>query len=566
MINKKFVLLALLLLLGSLFLVACDQDDDGDEAAVEETVVEETVVDKEPTSEPPPPTEEPPAEPVTMRVGTTYILDTVNVNVSWTSWAIWRLLYDSVVEGAELGVYAPGLAESWEVSDDGLVWTFKIREGVTFHDGTPCTAEDVAWSLNWMISVGSDSLAYLWWNFTDVVALDDTTLQVTTGDPIGNMEYLMYWAFIVPESVWSSFETYDDMAEFADFTAATGTGPYELVDWQTDEYLILQANADYWGGKPPIDEIIFQQYATEDAVVQALLAGEIDFVDFVPATAVLPLQEQENVRVEILEGIGVDELSVNSHENGTQPASLGDPLVRLAIEYAIDRQQIIDVAYLGYGTPATTNIAPNLSDWHNSDIKAIPFDLDEGNRILDDAGYVDSDGDGVREWSDGSALEYRLMGDDSATSARVLEIISDGLAEVGISAPPIVMDYDSQSALAYEFDYDLNYWVWGMDIDPDYGAILFLCEQREDYGWNINGYCNPEYDELYAISATAVDHAERREAIWTMQEMIYEARPWIVLLYGPTIVAYRNDRFEGFDPAAKYLFGKWSLMQVTPIQ
>jgi peptide/nickel transport system substrate-binding protein len=261
----------------------------------------------------------------------------------------------------------------------------------------------------------------------------------------------------------------------------------------------------------------------------------------------------------------VDELSINSHENGTQPASLNDPVVRKAIEYAIDRQRIIDVAYLGFGTPATTMIAPSLGDWHNSEIKAISFDPDEGNRILDEAGYVDSDGDGVREWSDGTALEYRLMSDDAATSARIVEIIADGLAQVGISAILTPSDYDSQLNTAYEGDWDLNYWWWGMDIDPDFGMVIFKCDER-DGGWNPNGYCNEEYEELYKQQATAVDHEARRQVIWKMQEKIYNDRPWIVLLYRATISAYRSDRFTGFNPVAKYLYGKWSVLQAKPVQ
>jgi peptide/nickel transport system substrate-binding protein len=506
-----------------------------------------------------------PTGEVTMRVGATYILDTININVSWTSWSIWRLIYDSVVETSALGAYRPGLAESWSVSEDGLVWTLKIREDVTFHDGTPCTAEDVAWSLNWMINVGNDSLSYLWWNFTDVTALDDTTLQITTGDPLGNMEYLMFWAFIVPESVWGQFDNYDDMSEFAELAAATGTGPYKVTDYVADEYLILEANEDYWGGKPAIDKLIYQQYATEDAMVQALLAGEIDIIEGVPATAVQTLQDAEDIHVEVLQGHAVDELSINSHEDGTQPESLNDPTVRLAIEYGIDRQKIIDVAFLGFGTPATTMIAPSLGDWHNSDIEGIPFDPEEGNRILDEAGYVDSDGDGIREWSDGTPLEYRLMGGDGATDARILEIISDGLAQVGIGTEINSVDFDTQSAKAYEFDFDLNYWWWGMDIDPDFGMVIFKCEEREGWGWNPNGYCNEEFEEMYVQQATAVDHEERREIIWEMQEKIYNDRPWIVLLYRVNIAAYRSDRFTGFRTEAKYLLGKWSLMHASAL-
>ncbi len=522
-----------------------------------------------PTATPPPPAPTPTPtevpEPVTMRIGTTWIWEGPNVGTAVSNWALWRLIFDSVVETGALGTYVPGLAESWSGSEDATVWTFKIRDGVTFQDGTPCTAEDVAWSLNWMITVGNDSLSYMWWMFDEVVALDDTTLQITTSQPVSYMEYLMFWAFIVPRSVWGEIDNYDDMADFQELVAATASGPYKATEWVADEYLILDANEDYWGGKPAIDQIIFQQYATEDAMVQALLAGEIDFIDVVPATAVQTLEDAENVKVEIMEGIAVDELTINSYEGGTQPASLGDPVVRLAMEYAIDREQINEVAHLGYGTPATAMIAPALGDWHNSDIEAIPFDTIEGNRVLDDAGYVDSDGDGVREWTDGSPLHYRLMSDDAATSARMMEIIAAGLEEVGISTELIAVDYDSQlNQVFWLYDFDLNYWWWGMDIDPDFAMVIFKCDQI--WYWNDSGYCNETFDELYVQESAEMDHDTRRGTVWDMQEMVFNDRPWITLIYRPTISAYRSDRFTGFNPEAKYLYGKWSVLQAEPVR
>ncbi len=519
------------------------------------------IVEKEVTPTPQPT----PSGPVEMRVGTTFILDTTNINVSWTSWGIWRLIYDSIIETAELGVYRPGIAEEWSVSDDGLTWTLKIREGLTFHDGTPLTAKDVAWSLQWMIDVGNDSLSYLWWNFEDIQAPDDTTLQITTGTPVGNMEYLLFWAFIIPENVWGQFDNYDDMSAFSGIEAMVGSGPFKVTDYVQDEYLILEANEDYWEGKPAIDKLVFQQYATEDAMVQALLAGEVDVVELVPGTAVPTLLTADNIKVEVMQGHALDTLAINSHEDGTQPDSLNDPIVRKAIEYAIDRQKLIDVAYLGYAEPGKTMIAPSLTDWHNPNIDYISFDLDEANRILDEAGYVDSDGDGIREWSDGTPLEYRLMATEGATYARMLEIISDGLEQAGISAPPTLLDFDSQAALAYDFDFDMNVWYWGMDIDPDFGMVIFKCSEREGWGWNPNGYCDEHFEELYVAQATETDFEKRQAIIFEAQEQIYNDRPWIVLLYPKNISAYRTDRFTGFRPEAKYLLGKWSLLNAEPV-
>ncbi len=518
------------------------------------------------TSSPPPPTAAPtaaPTEPVTLRIGTTYIWDTANPAFGWYNYALRYLVYDTLVEETKLGVFEPGLAESWTVTDDGLVWTFKIREGVTFHDGTPCTAEDVAWSLNWTIENEIETFSFYLINFAEVVALDPTTLQVTLSDPVGNMEYLLMYVWILPRSVWEGM-TYDEIMEFEDLAAATGTGPYKLVEWQEGEYLILEANENYWQGKPAIDRVVYQEYATEDAMVQALLAGEVDLIDTVPSTAIQTVQDAPNVEVAIMQSTTIDELILNSHEAGSQPASLNDPAVRLAIAHAIDKQQIVNVAYLGYADPAAVVVPKALGDWHNSDVVDIPFDLAEGNRILEEAGYLDSDGDGVREDAEGNPLEYRLYAEDTASNARILEIISDGLAQIGISAPPTLMDEDSLIGLYPDFDFDLIYWGWGLDPDPDFAMLIFTCDQREEGGWSDSGYCDEEFDQMYLQQGVTVDREERRQLIWEMQEKLFNDRPYIMLTYAKTIQAYRSDRFTGFAEAGDIIW-KWSFLQAQPV-
>jgi peptide/nickel transport system substrate-binding protein len=518
------------------------------------------------TEPPPPPEPEPEPEPSELKVGVTSIWDGLNLGVEVSGWLPYRLVFDSIVEFGANGAFIPGLAKSWSVDDTGLVWTFEIQDGVTFHDGTPCTAEDIAWSLTWMEEVGYDSIAYMWAGlFEEVVALDDTTLQITTVSPISYMEYVLSYSFVVPQSVWGDIADNETMAAYTEEDATIGTGPFKFVEWSPDEYLILEANEDYWGGKPAIDRYIFQQYATEDAMVQALLGGEIDGIAFVPATGIETLQGEDNITVSLWAGWGVDELTINSSADGTQPESLGDPTVRLAMEYAIDREQINEVVYLGTYTPATTFIAPVLGDWHNSDVVGIPFDIAMANSTLDDAGYTDSDGDGVREWSDGSPLHYRFLIDDAASSARLAEVIKNGFEQAGISLEISAVDYNSQLyAVFYYYDYDLTYWYWGADPDPDFLGTVFWCDQL--YWWNDSGYCDADYDALYVGSRTAIDKAERKDLVWQMQEKIYNDRPWIVLLYGTVTSAYRSDLFTGFSPEARYLFGKWSILQVMPVQ
>jgi peptide/nickel transport system substrate-binding protein len=504
-------------------------------------------------------------EGTTLRVGTTYIWDTANPAIGWYNYTLRYLLYDTLVEEAGISNFVPGLAESWTASDDGLVWTFKIREGITFHDGTPCAAEDVAWSLNWTIENEIETFSFYLSSFQEVVAIDPTTLQVTLSDPVGNMEYLLMYVWILPRSVWEGMGP-DEILEFEDLAAGIGTGPYKLVDWVEGEYLILDANADYWGGAPHIHRVIWQEYATEDAIVQALLAGQVDVVYELPRTAIAALEGREDVGLAVMPSTVIDELIINSHEDGTQPASLNDPQVRLAIAHAIDKQQIVNVAFLGYAEPATGIIPRSMGDWFNSDLVDVPYDPAEGNRILDEAGYPDSDGDGIREDPEGNPLEYRLYAEDDATETRVLEIISDGLAQIGISAPPTPMDEDSLIALYPDFDFDLILWGWGLDPDPDFAMLIFTCDQREEGGWNDSGYCDPEFEEMYATQAVTVDREERRQIIWDMQKKLFDDRPYIVLDYEEWVQAYRSDRFTGFGLEASDILWKSSFLTATPVQ
>ncbi|HSJ57061.1 MAG TPA: ABC transporter substrate-binding protein [Anaerolineae bacterium] len=555
----------------ALVLAACGATAEPAQPAVPTAAPGTTEMAAEPTEAAPAPTtaaaEPAPgeAEPVTLRIGTTYIWDTANPAIGWYNYALRYLLYDTLVEEQGISNLQPGLAESWDVSEDGLVWTFKIREGVTFHDGTPLTAEEVAWSLNWTIENEVETFSFYLANFSEIVALDPTTLQVTLSEPVGNMEYLLMYVWILPRSVWEGM-TYDEILEFEDPSAATGTGPYKLVEWVEGEYLILEANEEYWRGAPAIEEVVWQEFATEDAVVQALLAGEIDVVYEVPRTAIQTLEAAENVELAVMKSTVVDELILNSHENGTQPESLNDPAVRLAIAHAIDKQQIINVAFLGYAEAASTIIPTSMGDWHNDAVQDVPFDPAEGNRILDEAGYLDEDGDGLREDADGNPLEYRLYAEDDATETRILEIISDGLAQIGISAPPTPMDEDSLIGLYPDFDFDLIVWGWGLDPDPDFAMLIFTCDQREEGGWSDSGYCDAEFEEMYVQQAVTVDREARRELIWQMQEKLFEDRPYIMLAYEDWVQAYRSDRFTGFGLDAGDITWKSAFLQATPVE
>ena len=171
----------------------------------------------------------------------------------------------------------------------------------------------------------------------------------------------------------------------------------------------------------------------------------------------------------------------------------------------------------------------------------------------------------MREYADGTPLEYRLYASDDASNARILEIISDGLAQIGISAPPTLMDEDSLIGLYPDFDFDLIYWGWGLDPDPDFAMLIFTCDQREEGGWSDSGYCDEDFEEMYIEQGITVDHEARRALIWKMQEQLFNDRPYILLTNAKNIQAFRSDRFTGFGIEPGDILWKAALLQAKAV-
>ncbi|RPI58187.1 MAG: hypothetical protein EHM56_02435, partial [Chloroflexi bacterium] len=188
-----------------------------------------------------------------------------------------------------------------------------------------------------------------------------------------------------------------------------------------------------------------------------------------------------------------------------------------------------------------------------------------GNRILEEAGYLDSDGDGIREWKDGTPLEYRLYTDEGATGVRKLEIISEGLAQIGISTTP--QELDSMMTLYPDYDFDLAIWGWKWDPDVEESLRSYTCAQAPD-GWNDCGLCDAEYDELYAQqSDPMLTDEERQDIIWQMQEIFFESRCYITLAHPPSVSAYRTEGFTHWNTTDySTLWFPKGLLQLQPVR
>lgn len=530
----------------------------------------------------------------TVRIGIGGYPDSLNPGngVLSEAYALYELVYDTPVAVTSSGEYVPELAESWEVSDDGLTWTLTIVEGATFHDGEPLTAEDVAYT----IQLYRDTEAFPFLPsyaapFVEIEATDERTVVLTTEAPLVTFEAYMAFIYVLPQHIW---EAEADAVAFEN-AEMIGSGPFSLVEASQGEFVELAANADHWSTPPNIDGVIFQTISNADARVTALTTGEVDAITEFPATAVSTLQNTEGVTVHIADVAAGGSLrdvffNITTAENCPQDdpetedvdetgvcsghPALQDLAVRQALATAVDKQQIIDVATLGTASPGLSLVPPGLGEFFASDIEDYPFDPAAANAMLDEAGYEDTDGDGIREClADQDCptgdLTFRFnYADDIDTAPREAELLQGMWSEIGVAIQIQGLDPDTLTSVCCpSFDYDVMLWGWGSDPDPAFLLGVALCGEIPT-GFSETGYCNEEYDALYDAQAIEQDSAARVDLIHQMQQMLVDDVPYIITYYQQVVEAWRTDTFTGWnegDPTLG-LDAPESLLNLRPAQ
>jgi peptide/nickel transport system substrate-binding protein len=521
-------------------------------------------------------------------VGVLQDVDNLNPfkGITAAAYECWALMYDTLTGYGVDFEPEPRLAASWEQSDDGLEWTYNIRQGVTFHDGEPLTADDVAYTFNRILDGKLEKTNYGSYvsQIKTVEAPDEATVVMTLKKPTPIMERLSIP--ILPEHIWSKISD-EELRQYtnepdSDPPGGVGTGPFILTEAREGQYYTFERNDDYWAGPAHIDGVEFRLYRNGDAMVQALKNGEIDFADDLDANLFDSLENVENITARSSDYYGFNYLTFNAgaqtvdgEEIGTGHPSLKDPQVRLAIHHAVDKEALVDRTLDGRGSPGTT-IIPPLYPEHAEPEDPVTYDPDEANRILDEAGYAKG-GDGIRTMPDGSdPLVYNLYSrSNSETSQTTIKFLQGWLEDIGIKANVEVVSETRLYEIAGEGTFDMYEWGWIVEPDPDYQLSTFTCGQfsYEDGGTIYAGlndafYCDKRYDELYQQQATETDRDARTAIVKEMQLMAYEANAYIVTEYYDYLQAYRSDRYTGFVPqpdpdgAILFQYGIFSYMNI----
>ena len=475
----------------------------------------------------------------------------------------------------------PGLATEIVTSDDNMTFTYTIRDDVVWSDGTPLTAEDVAYTLN----LYKNNNAYLPQNYLtlidgDVRVIDDTHIQFDTKGPTGlysGAAPYMY-DYILPKHVFEQVEA-GNCPDGADPCTPksfenvpnVGSGPFIIQEYEVGEFVRMVRNPHWTGDEPGIDEIIWRTYKNEDALSQGLKQGELDFAYFTSANVFNSLKGEPNIATAVGSVPSFSEIGMNTGSayqeagNGFTPHGDGHPAltdvsVRRAIRMAINSEELNEKVMLGYGIPGTTIIPPvsvTGARWEPTGDELIAWDIPGANALLEDAGYVDTDGDGVREMPPGSLepgrpLEFRYhVRTNEQTSVDAAPFVSEWLGEIGIQTEVIAVTSGRLGDIINEGVYDLYSWGWVPDPDPDSALSWFKCDQRPPdgttYGNNDGYYCNPDYDALYFEQQQALDPEERWAIVHEMQRIYYEDAAYSIMWYDPYLQAYRTDRFTGYQ-------------------
>ena len=423
----------------------------------------------------------------------------------------------------------PQLAESYEVSEDGLTYTFNLRQDVVFHDGSPFTAEDVKYSIDFYSDeeTGS-SLAGEYAGMESVETPDDYTVVVNMEEPNASFLPFAMTNFIVPS------DYHAEVGEDVYRTQPIGTGPFRLVEWIPAEYTLLEANEDYFLGRPSLDTLR-QDVVPEDSVrAIALETGEAHY-----ATWPLLVIDSERLR-DSGEGYTVYASPANSVKhfplNNNHPI-LGDVQVRKAMMHALDRQRIIDDLWEGAAEIADTNLTP-ASPYHTTEgITTYEYDPELAMQMLEEAGWVDEDGDGVRE-KDGEPFTFTcttITGDQARRP--IAELAQQFFADVGIDMQleeaPVSSILDGLRA--GEIDCSLFNWTYGSATDPEADTL------RSTGANNWSNFENERVDELLALGLQEADPEARAPYYAEVQQIVSEEVPFLYLQFDTSYDVFRPE-------------------------
>ena len=464
------------------------------------------------------------------------------------------LVYDTLTKISPNWSVQPWLAVSWEVSSNGLIWTFHLVRDAEWHDGKKLTAYDVEFTFNYICKWRFWELGTAVNSVQKAEAVNDYCVKIHTKEPFA--AFLSYVTSnlpgIVPKHIWNDDARISNPNSFKNLESWgwIGSGPFMLKDWKPGVGVRLEANERYFKGVPLAESIDMPIIPEDEKMVQSLKSGTIDILtpSIAPSwgniapSVVSSLSGDSNINLIWTPDIEAFYVCFNLRR---YPFNIKD--FRRAIAHSVDPNKI-DTILEGYTLPGNQGfVPPALEFWYNSNVSKYEFDLKRARNILDSLGWIDNDGDGIRETEKGSKLEFKLFTPEyDPLKLRIADAIIEDLKEIGIKVVNEPLDMDPLSSSARLGTFDMFMLGWRLEPDPEFLYTLFHSSRISPAGFNYPGYNNPECNELLELQRKQFDVQERRKSIFRLQQILSEDVPYCVLYYKKKAFACRIDGFANW--------------------
>ncbi len=454
----------------------------------------------------------------------------------------------------------PALADSWTVSADGLTYTFTLNTDAKWHDGVDVTADDVAFSFDAVLNPNLNSQYRS--QVREVVksyrVVDADTFEITATDRFVTFLYnAPASVFIMPKHIWESVPveqwSFDGGSTGEDVSRIVGTGPFLFKSWEQGQRVTLAKNPNHYDTVPSIDEFVMVVQPETDTLVRSLESGDIDMVEILPAPDTAKIQNTAGLKVAIYDIYSITYFAMNL--DGQRVPAFSDQRVRQAMYQAIDRQSITDNIFLGYGEPAIGTQPPLSPAYDPAQMQpAYQFDQNAARKLLADAGWDDSNGNGIVD-KDGKELKLSIVyvGGD-ATVDSMLSYLQEAWKAVGVDVQLENLSGDVLQQRLFDGDFDLS--LLAINLTPDGSqGLMFTCDAITT-GFNFGSYCNKDYDALDAQQLREFDPAKRTQMQVELSQIIWRDLPVGPIRFGVARTGYSGHIHNFFPNGYGFL---WSL-------
>lgn len=431
----------------------------------------------------------------------------------------------------------PELAESWEIGDDKLTYTFTLREGLRYSDGEPLTVNDVKFSFDTIKdpTVNAPQMRNYFQDVQTCEVLDDRRVKFTCDKPYFKHLSVLGSLEIIPQHIYGTgdFNTHPNNRN------PIGSGPYKLERWTTGQEVVLVRNENYWGEKPHILRRVYKIITNDEAAFQVLQRGELDLLGMRPEMWVTRTTDPDfEERFYKLKYYTPSYYYIGWNLRRPQ---FQDKLVRRALTMLLDRQSILDSIYYGFGRVTTGSFFFEEPEY-NKEVQPWPFDPAGAQELLSQQGWVDTDGDGVRE-KDGVPLRFEfLVVNDSVTAEQIATVYQEELKRAGVDMSIRQLEWATFLESVKKHNFDAATLAWSLSPDPDPYQVWHSSQTVVD-GSNSVGFENAEADQIMEAARQEFDRDKRIQMYHRFHEILHEEQPYTFLFVPMALVAL-DKRFK----------------------